>query len=255
MKNILILGSTGSIGRPLVELLKNENLYLTNRKNMNEANHYFLDLTDFKSILQFIDQMKLIKLDYIFVNSGVYLNQAYTIDGYEKNFMVNSFSPYYIVKKITENQEKCSIILTSSISILKGQTQLNPSRWKHIYRNTKYIEHMLFQYLEQEDSSNTYIYAHPGITKSSISSSLHRLPIRLWISYFGNSNEKAAEVLVSAMNIKKEAGHWICPSGIFHLTGKAKSFKMKKTIPLDSSVYSYVLSIEKTLEQKYKYIE
>ncbi|MDE5714690.1 MAG: hypothetical protein K2I42_01000, partial [Anaeroplasmataceae bacterium] len=235
--------------------LKNENLYLTNRNKLNEPNLFFLDLADFKSILEFIRHLRLIKFDYIFVNSGACLEKDYTKDGIEKNFMINSFSPYYIVKKITEYQENCTVILTSSISILKGQADLNPRHWKHIYRNTKYMEHMLFKYLQKMDEKNKYIFAHPGITKSSISYSLHNLFVRFWISYFGNSNEAAAEVLVSAMNTKEEVGSWVCPSGLFHLSGTPKSFKIKRDIPIDDRVVSYVLSLEKDLEEKYKYIE
>lgn len=158
----MILGATGTIGSQLAESLKNENLIVAGRTNPGLGTFLFVDLADFKSVIEFSRKMEGLKIDLFFINSGASLAKETMPNGIDKNFMVNCFSPYYIVKRVSERQRDCTFVLTSSISIIKASSKPGDSR-RELYRTAKLDEHKLFHRLEAKDIANRYTYAHPGI--------------------------------------------------------------------------------------------
>ncbi|MDE5856314.1 MAG: SDR family NAD(P)-dependent oxidoreductase [Anaeroplasmataceae bacterium] len=251
MKKLCVLGSTGVLGQELVSCYKNENCIEASRSLENDINKIQVDLSNFRSVCDFIDRISKEKLDVLFINSGVYEQKKYTLDGYEYNFMVNAFSPYYIVKRLLALNPNCRIVFTSSISILHAKQELNPKNWKKIYRNTKLIAHLLFQTLEELFPTSIITYAHPGIVPSKLSYGLHSKKLRSSIRIFGNTPSKGARCIIEASKAYLNKNFWIVPSGIFSLRGKPKPKKIKKTMILSNEIKIYIKQIEKELEEKY----
>lgn len=251
MKTIIIIGSTGVLGQCLVTQYKNENCIEVGRNLPETENSFPLDLSDFESILYFLNQMKKISVDILFLNSGVFQNQQYTRDGIEYNFMVNAFGPYFLVKHFLNHHPNCRVVVTSSVSILHAKEDFVPKRWKNIYRNTKWLEHALLAYLHQEVPSREITFAHPGIVYSKLSVSLHSFWVKWWIKHFGNSKEQAVLCLIKASEVKPDSTRWICPSGWFSLRGTPKSKKIKKEIKLTKTIQNRIFNLEKEIEEKY----
>ncbi|MDE6661095.1 MAG: hypothetical protein K2J93_04685 [Anaeroplasmataceae bacterium] len=250
MRTIGIIGSTGAIGKCLASYFKNENYIEAGRSLETSGNHIYLDLSDFRSVCDFINRISLENIALLFLNSGTFEVKKYTIDGYEYNFMVNAFSPYYIAKKILSLKPNCRIVLTSSISILHAKQDLDPKHWKRIYRNTKLIEYLLFKELEKE-FPNAICYAHPGIVPSKLSFGLHSKVIRGWIKHFGNTIESGTECLIQASTLSSCNSSWVSPSGFLSLRGKPKLKKLKLKKVLKEEIKQNILKIEKELEEKY----
>ncbi|MCM1131589.1 MAG: hypothetical protein NC310_08365 [Roseburia sp.] len=251
MKKICILGSTGVLGKELVSYYKNENCIEASRSLENSKNKIQVDLSDFRSVCDFIEKISAEKIDILFINSGVYEQKKYTLDGQEYNFMVNAFSPYYITKRLLEVYPSCRIVLTSSISILHAKQELNPKNWKKIYRNTKLILHLLLGRLEEHFSTSIITYAHPGIVPSKLSYGLHSKIVRSLIRIFGNAPSKGASCCTEASKAYLDKNFWIAPSGIFSLRGKPKIKRIKKSMILSNEIKQYVKQVEKELEEKY----
>lgn len=250
MKNIVILGATGTIGRHLAESLKNENLIVAGRTNPGLGTFLFVDLANFKSVIEFSRKMEGLKIDLFFINSGASLAKETMPDGIDKSFMVNCFSPYYIVKRVSERQRNCTFVLTSSISILKASSKPGDSRRK-LYKTAKLDEHKLFHWLEAKDTANRYTYAHPGIVGSSLSYSLHGRFIGWFIQHFGNSASQGAQCLLEASKLSNCRQAWVCPAGWFHLRGKPKKYKIKRSLELNSSEIKEIERLEEKLEVSY----
>ncbi|MDE6655984.1 MAG: hypothetical protein K2J85_03235 [Anaeroplasmataceae bacterium] len=251
MKKICVLGSTGVLGQELVSYYKDEFCIEASRSLENDKNKIQVDLSNFRSVCDFIERISKEKLDVLFINSGVFEQKKYTLDGYEYNFMVNAFSPYYIAKRVLEVIPSCRIVLTSSISILHAKQELNPKNWKKIYRNTKLIAHLLLQSLEEDFATSIITYAHPGIVPSRLSYGLHSKSIRAFIRVFGNTPSKGASCIIEASKAYLNKNFWIAPSGIFSLRGKPKIKKIKKSMIVSKEIKQYVNQMEKELEEKY----
>lgn len=251
MKKICVLGSTGVLGKELVSYYKNENCIEASRSLKNDVNKIQVDLSNFRSVCDFLDRISTEKLDILFINSGVYEQKKYTLDGYEYNFMVNAFSPYYIAKRLLIVSPNCRIVFTSSISILHAKQERNPKNWKKIYRNTKFIAHLLLQSLEELFPTSIITCAHPGIVPSKLSYGLHSKSIRSLIRIFGNTPSKGAGCIIEASKAYLNKNLWIAPGGLFSLRGKPTQKIIKKTMILSNEIKEYVKQIEKELEEKY----
>ncbi|MDE6584244.1 MAG: hypothetical protein K2K15_02470, partial [Anaeroplasmataceae bacterium] len=250
MKNILIIGSTGKIGRALVEAFPKDHVLEASRSLPNDMNQYSLDLANFESIKNFLVKIKYIPLDYLFMISGTFQEKKLTEDSLEVNFLANAFGPYFLVKHFLKHQPNCKIILTSSISICRAKLDLNPKKWKHIYRNTKLLEHMLMVSLEKEYHTNIS-YAHPGVVKSQLSLGLHNFLIRFWIKHFANTSAQGAQYIVEASKVQNCKNSWICPSGLFGLKGKPKLKKIKRGLELPNPWKEKIKKLEQEIEEKY----
>ncbi|MDE7161785.1 MAG: NAD-dependent epimerase/dehydratase family protein [Anaeroplasmataceae bacterium] len=250
MRTILIIGSTGVIGQKLVEQYKEENCIEISRSLKTEQNQFYLDLSNFQSILDFLNAFQSISVDLVFVNSGLVCEERITRDGLDTMWMVNAFGPYYLVKHFLKDHPKCKIILTSSVSILHAKLDFNPKNYNRMYRNTKLLEHILFRSLEEIYPESIIAYAHPGVVPSKLSLSLHQKPIQFWMQRFGNSKENAVEILSSAEHMHSK-DCWVCPKGIFQLRGKAVLKKIKRNLELDLKTKETIEKTEKELERKY----
>lgn len=250
MKNILIIGSTGSIGRALVEAFPKDHILEASRSLPNDMNRYNLDLTSFESIKNFLEKIKNISLDYLFINSGTFQEKKFTEDSLEVNFLTNAFGPFFLVKHFLKHHPHCKIILTSSISICRAKLDLNPKKWKYIYRNTKLLEHMLMVSLEEKYPANLS-YAHPGIVKSQLSLGLHNSFIRFWIKHFANTSAQGAQYIVEASKVQNCKNSWICPSGLLGLKGKPKLKKIKRSLELPNPWKEKINKLEQEIEEKY----
>lgn len=249
MKTICVLGSTGVIGQELASFFHLENCIEASRSLKSEKNKISVDLSNLKSVWDFVKKLSEFNLDYLFLNSGVYEQKRYTQEGYEYNFMVNAFSPYYIAKRILSVQPNCSIIFTSSISILHAKQNLCPKKWKYIYRNTKLIGHALLNDLKVAFPSASISFAHPGIVPSRLSFGLHSRFVNYMIRIFGNTPSGGAQCLVMAANQTLNASSWITPSGIFSLRGRPKLKRIKKPLNVSKEVWEMVKKLEKELEK------
>lgn len=250
MKTVIIIGSTGTIGQKLVELNKKENCIEASRSLKEEKNQFHLDLTDFESVLHFLNYFANKPVDVLYMNSGLVCNPSYTKDGIDTMWMVNAFAPYYLIKHFLKTHPQCKIIVTSSISILHAKLNFHPKKYKYMYRNTKLLEHMLIFSLEEEDQNNFISFAHPGIVSTKISTHLHHRFINFWIRRFGNSASNAAKIIVQAEEIKKK-GFWVCPSGIFGLRGKPVLKKIPLDLELEEKLKEQIKNKEQELEEKY----
>ena len=250
MRTILIIGSTGKLGKALVNHFKNENCIEASRSLVRQNNQYHLDFADFQSILDFIADFQSISVDTLFVNSGIVCEKSFTKDGLDTMLMVNAFGPYYLVKEFLKTHPFCNIILTSSVSILRAKLDFSPKNYKEMYRNTKLLEHMLFRSLEEETPKRNIFYAHPGIVYSKLSSRLHCRLIQKWIRHFGNSLNNAVSGIIAAEHLHQDCC-WVCPSRFFQLKGKSKLRKIKKDLSLNPKTKEYIGKIEKELEEKY----
>ncbi len=223
MGKILILGASGVLGQALVEQLHQKDLILAGRNYPTDDHHLQLNLKDFESIRSALNILKSISLDAVFVNSGTYEVSEILENGFESNLMVNAVGPYFLIHGLCQMHPCLKIILTNSVSILHAEATLVVKKPYLIYRNTKLIELMLFEKLKKEYPQHQFVYAHPGITASSISKKLHGRLICFWLSHFASKPKKAVRSIVLAFQDqnKKEDG-WYAPGGWFELWGKPK---------------------------------
>lgn len=246
MKNILILGASGSIAQNLVNHLKNENLIVAGRNYQNTNSSCRLDLSDVANVNLAIKHLKSFDFDYIFLNSGCFNKRRVNSLGLEENYMVNASSPFYLIFNLLKDKSNCRVIITSSISILKADFNLNPKNERHLYRNTKLYQYAYFRYLAEIDNKNKYIFVHPGITKSSLSNSLHSFFGNLFINYIAQKPDKAVRTLLAGLELDLKPDEWIVPGGLFNLFGEPKiqTVRLKKGFNVEFNI--------KKLEELYK---
>lgn len=248
MKTICILGSTGTIGQELVSYFSSNKVIAASRSIKDKENQIHVDLSNSRSVCDFIKKINSVKLDYLFLNSGVYRKEECREDGFECNFLVNAFSPYFIAKKILLSQPNCKIIFTSSISILHARQNASPKKWKNIYRNTKLIGHMLLRDLKQT-YPNSICFAHPGIVPSRLSFELHGKFVQFLIRGFGNTPLKGANCLIKASAISMDKDSWVSPCGVLGLRGKPKVKRIHTSLDVSHDVWNIVRKIEKEFEK------
>ena len=245
MNNILILGASGTLGKTLVSKLHNYNLFLAGRKYEDTINTFNLDLNDHNSIKDFLIKIRDVSLDCVIVNSGTYEPYSLNSLGVETNLMVNSFAPYYLIKKLKELNSNLIVVLTTSISILKGKLEFKPKKWHLIYRNTKLLEFLLFDKLKNEGLDIRY--AHPGLTHSKLSLSLHSPLVSFFIKHFTISNDKAVKPIIMALDYNYNGQYWLCPK-FFGIYGNPKLEKIKLEVNLNQDIIEYINEIERKIE-------
>lgn len=223
MGKILILGASGVLGQALVEQLHQKDLILAGRHYPTDEHHLQLNLKDFESIRHALIILKDISLDAVFVNSGIYEVSEILENGFENNLMVNAVGPYFLIRRLCQMNPSLKIILTTSVSIQHAEATINVKKPYLIYRNTKLIELVLFEKLKKEYPQHQFVYAHPGITASSISKKLHGRIIGFWLQHFASKPTKAVRSMILAFQdeYKIETG-WYAPGGWFELWGKPK---------------------------------
>ena len=246
--NIVILGSTGVIGKALVKQYQKENCIEASRKAVSP--NIELDLSDFESILCFLKKLEHHKIDILFLNAATTRKEE-TKDHMEYSFMVNAFSMYYIAKHFTIYHKECRIVFTSSIRILHAKQKIQSKTISSAYRNTKLLAHLLLAHLQEEDPFAQIGFFHPGIVASKLSLSLHHRWVQFLIRHFGNSLEHVVEGALLAAEATKVKGNWVCPKGVFGLKGKPVLKKVNRSMVLDQKVKQYVIEKEKELEKKY----
>ncbi|MBD5391131.1 SDR family NAD(P)-dependent oxidoreductase [bacterium] len=250
MQTIVIIGSTGTISKNLVELHKKENCIEASRSLETKGNQYHLDLADFECIKEFLHSLETISVDILYVNSGIVCDQEDTKDGIDCMMMVNAVGPYYLVKEFLKTHPMCKIIVTSSVSILKADLKFPPKNYRHMYRNTKLLEHILIRNLKVENPNYFISFAHPGIVYTQLSAKLHSKIIIFWVKHFGNSSQNAARILQQAKELNS-IEDWICPRGWFSLRGRSCQKKISRDLTIKESIKTQILQIEKELEEKY----
>ncbi len=253
MSDILILGASGTIGTALVEALGNENLFLAGRSFSDTAKTFNVDLNDFKSVKLFCKKLKLIKIDILIINSGIFSSYSLNEDLIDTNLMVNSLAPFYIARWLLKINTRLEIIVTSSISISRAQLDFKPKKWFKIYRNTKLLEYLLFENLAIEYPDSSIKYVHPGITKSALSLSLHKPFVCFLIRHFAMKPKSAIKVFLYARQIPNRKGYWVCPN--LNLFGRPKLKKIKVKIRLDKEEYHNIINKLTDLEEHYTSLE
>jgi short-subunit dehydrogenase len=283
-KTIVITGGTGGIGFHMSKYLayKGAHVILAARnqkktmgviKSIQDEIEYasleykYLDLTDMNSVISFIDYMKQIKIDYLFINSGIYHQERKKDSlGLEIHFNVNCYVPYLMIKKLISEfiANQTQIIITASLSYMFAKVDpkdLMGDKVKDhnkLYGKTKRLLCQVLYKLQCENPGLKITFAHPGITASTLFESLHgnlfwkiAIPI---MKHIFMSNEKAALPMLYAIDKKSSNRKWYAPRGIDQAWGFPKLKGIKKDLfdlkGLDD-IFEQIDDIDRRIGEKY----
>ena len=82
---------TDKVIEEIISLIPNANL-----------EYKYLDLTDNQSVENFIYYLDSIKVDYLFLNSGIYNQELKIINNMDIHYLVNYYVPYMIVNSLKD---------------------------------------------------------------------------------------------------------------------------------------------------------
>ena len=283
-KIVVITGGTGGIGYHMSKYLaykgahvilaaRNQKKYFNVIKSIKEEISYasleykYLDLTDMDSVISFIEFIRNIKVDYLFLNSGIYHQEKKKDSlGIEIHFNVNCYVPYLIIRKLVNEfiENQTQIIITASISYkfakvdpsdLMGDKVKNHNK---LYGKTKRLLCQVSHKLSLENPGLRITYAHPGITASTLFESLHgnflwkiAIPI---MKHIFMSNEKAALPMLYAIDKESSTRKWYGPGGIAQAWGFPRLRGVRKDL-FDLSelgpIFEQIENIDKRIGEKY----
>ena len=268
-KTILINGATGGIGSSLItylSYLKND-LYLLVR-NLKEGNILkerlekrfhnkivviYFDYLDEKSLLNTLELVKNIaNLDYFINVSGIY-HQAYQlIEGVEKTYLVNYFTPSFFIKELLMIKPQCKIIvvssLTSSIKLKNKNNLLNSendliSYLNNVKNKTKRYalsKHLLTSYLLflKESQNINITLTHPGIAVTKLFDKKNKAYNKLFYLFvpsimkliFMDSAKASLSILKGIDCDYTPLTKWVGPRGLFHSWGYPKIYDLRKNL-------------------------
>jgi NAD(P)-dependent dehydrogenase (short-subunit alcohol dehydrogenase family) len=258
-KTVVITGGTGGIGfhisKYLVYLGAKVILAARNKvkteKVISDINSIFpnakieykhLDLTDTLSVNEFINYLETIKIDYLFLNSGIYNQECKLINGIDIHYMVNFYVPYKIVDKLKYKfiENKTKVVVTSSISYMFSKIELTDilaTKCKNktkLYGKTKRLLTQMLYLLKEENEELDIVFTHPGVTASTLFEGLHtnlfwKIAIPIMRHIF-MSNDKASLPILSGINLSHDNRHWIGPKGLFQVWGYPGVKRVKKDL-------------------------
>jgi NAD(P)-dependent dehydrogenase (short-subunit alcohol dehydrogenase family) len=258
-KTVVITGGTGGIGFHISKYLaylganvilaarnktKTDKVIAEIKEIVSDANisYKYLDLTDSSSVLDFISYLDQVKIDYLFLNSGIYHQESKLINGIDIHYMVNFFVPYKIVDSLKDKfiANNTKVVVTSSISYMFSKIEPNDILSKNcknktkLYGKTKRLLTQMLYLLKEENNRLDIAFAHPGVTASTLFEGLHTnlfwkiaLPI---MRHIFMSNDKASLPILYAINHNHDNRHWIGPKGLFQVWGYPAIKKVKKDL-------------------------
>jgi NADP-dependent 3-hydroxy acid dehydrogenase YdfG len=258
-KTVVITGGTGGIGFHITKYLaylgakvilaarnknKTENVIENITSIVPNANLEFryLDLTDMNSVNEFVNYLDGIKIDYLFLNSGIYNQECKLINGIDIHYMVNFYVPYKIVENLKEKfiNNKTKIVVTSSISYMFSKIDLNDilaNKCKNktkLYGKTKRLLTQMLYLMKEENEGLDIVFTHPGVTASTLFEGLHtnlfwKIAIPIMRHIF-MSNDKASLPILSGINKSHDHRHWVGPRGLFQVWGYPGIKRVKKDL-------------------------
>lgn len=266
---VLLIGATGKLGyeisKELIRLGDNLTIcgrneekikYLINELNSN-IDYFVSDLMDVNSCILLALHIINNRYDTVIFNQGIFSNDyLLNDDGIESHFMVNAFSQYLVLKCALPKINKLNVLTVSSISCYKRNVNIdlnskNLKKWNYVYGKNKLLQIKLMKELEKEFSHINFIYAHPGICYSGLSSGLHSNFVNFFVKNFMMKPCDAIKPILMAL-IANEKDCWCCPSGLFQLVGKPKCKKIKKKcLYLEEDIKLKINDIVKELNEKY----
>lgn len=205
-KNIFISGGTGEIGQAIIEILNylNANIYLGYRdiikaniikEKYPKIELVNLDLNDIKSVINSVDDIKSLNMDYIIHNAGVSASDL------KMNEMVNFYGPYYMIKELKDIKH----IIVGSISYKKNN--------KNDYYSTSKKELLQICYL-LNNAGYDIRTTHPGIVDTKLFRNRNKGLLVNLIRPFMNNPMVSSLSIVSGIINKPKSNEWIGPKGL-----------------------------------------
>ena len=255
-KNIVVTGATGSIGIYTVKYLaylkaniiiavrneKKGNALIENIKNDFPDCNISMMLVDFssiKSVDDFINELKEIKLDYYITTAGVYhLPETVTIDGLEIHYETNYFNQIRVIESLDKS---LPVIVVSSISHKKCRVDFENFMSIGIKNRTKVYgrSKRLLNYHLMNLKNNGYDIriTHPGVSATSLFASekggfgklFNAIIVPLMKIIFHSPDKSSLNVLYGLKN-EVEYGKEIGPRGLFAVWGYPKVLKLSKKL-------------------------
>ena len=283
-KTVVITGGTGGIGFHMSKYLayKGAHVVLAARnqkkttaviESIKEKIEYasleykYLDLTDMNSVINFIEYMKGIKIDYLFLNSGIYHQERKKDSlGIEVHFNVNCYVPYLMIKNLLKQfiENQTQIIITASLSYMFAKVNPkdlmgdNVKDHNKLYGKTKRLLCQVLYKLQKENPGLKITFAHPGVTASTLFENLHSnlfwkiaIPI---MKHIFMSNEKASLSMLYAIDKESTERRWYAPRGIAQAWGLPKFMRVRKDLfdlkGLDP-IFEQIDDLDRKIGEKY----
>jgi nucleoside-diphosphate-sugar epimerase len=219
---ILITGSTGFLGKSLVQLMIKKKLYFITRKKNKKKNNFYCNLQNLKKIKNIINILK----------PDVIINLAAEVDFTKKtNTMhrVNSLVPKIFAQYCKKNNkyliQASSISVNGIHSLYNHKTKLKPA---NSYGKTKLLGEKYIQKIKCNYSIIRFagIYGKGGPSHLGINNFINQAINKEQIIFSGNAKSKrnyvfvkdAAKAIINCISKKKV--------GIFYLGGEVQTFNI-----------------------------
>ena len=273
-KNIVVTGATGSIGiytvKYLAYLKANIIIAVRNEKKGNaliesikndfpdcNISMMLVDFSSIKSVDDFINELKEIKLDYYITTAGVYhLPETVTIDGLEIHYETNYFNQIRVIESLDKS---LPVIVVSSISHKKCRVDFENLMSIGIKNRTKVYgrSKRLLNYHLMNLKNNGYDIriTHPGVSATSLFASekggfgklFNAIIVPLMKIIFHSPDKSSLNVLYGLKN-EVEYGKEIGPRGLFAVWGYPKVLKLSKKLQNEENqerIIEYYNSLKK----------
>lgn len=259
-KTVAITGSTGGIGKHLCGYLAElgANLILLDRSFERSNAHrndllkinpdiiikcITIDLSKFDSVKIVAQSLVNEKIDFFIHNAGAYSIPRYKTDiGFDNVYQINFISPYYIIKKLLENDFTGRVVVVGSIAYNYSKIDAqdvdfaNKKAASKVYGNAKrFLMFSLYELFENEGRA-TLSVTHPGITFTNITA--HYPKAVFWIikgpmKIIFMSARRAALCVLLGLFKKGEYMTWFGPR-LFNVWG-LPNLKKIKNVSLNES--------------------
>ncbi len=199
------------------------------------------ELENMASVNSAVKQLIPLKPDYFIANAGAYSIPRHICEsGYDNVFQINFVSPYYIIRRLHEENPDIKIIAVGSIAHTYSKINDNDIDFRtykssaKAYGNSKrYLMLSLSEYFKSSPDSLSIV--HPGITFTNITAHYPKIifaVIKHPMKIIFMKPKKAVLCLLEGVFTPTEKGYWIGPR-IFGIWGKPKKQKLKAAFSPD----------------------
>ena len=251
-KTVAVSGATGGIGVELCNYLAylGANLICLDRnsKKSNKliedlkskypklsAKHITVDLEEFDRVVEVVNELKQLEIDYLVLNAGAYKIPRHKCStGYDNVFQINFVSPYYMARELTPQikSKNGRVVAVSSIAHNYSIIDVNDIDFSSrtaaskVYGNAKrFLTFSLFGLVGDDDVLSV---VHPGITFTNITNHYPKLIFALIkhpMKIIFINRQKAALNLILGLFSDTQTNEWIGPS-LFNIWGFPKKRKL-----------------------------
>ncbi len=273
-QTILITGAAGGIGSALSFHLASLNvkLMLAGRTGLKldnlkseilkkypntDVEILTLDLCSKKSVDEFIENVKNIKIDFFFHNAGVYNVPRHNTElGFDNIFQTNCLMPYYISKRLMDNfkQNRTKLVFMGSIAynyskIDQSDIQfLKCKKPSKVYGNSKRVAMAALSELFKEKGVEFSII-HPGVTLTHMTNHYPKIInwlVKIVLGLVCPKPKIACLSFLYATNHHTDFDEWIGPK-IFNTWGNPKISKTK----LEENDYKFCHDVLESMIQNF----